>query len=374
MKILIASGIFVPELGGPACYAKNIAEEFAALGHVVCILTYSNVAAHDDDARYPFRVLRIQRTSTLSNYWRYAKTLLRIGKQYDYIYAFDHFSAGIPASLANLFLRKKMAIRIGGDFIWERFLGKTGAALALRDYYEQGLYQKDWLRFVLIKWVFGRADILVFTTRFQADIFVRYYGCDKRKLAFIENPLPETVIEAQTAQRSKEILCAGRIINKNNIKPLLDAFSSIDQTEIGLVIIGEGEQKSELEAYARSQNYNHTRFEPALSRDGLTKRIARSYAMVFPSLTDISPNTMLDCIAAKTPFITSEEIGYDWVLKSAIHFNPRKTEDIKQSLKTIMSPEGYEKAKQALNSLRYTYSFKEAAKDTLRLFGKGRDE
>lgn len=371
MKILIGSGIFVPELGGPAGYAKNIAEEFAALGHKVCVLTYSNVVKHNDDEDYPFQVLRIQRKNTFSNYWRYTKTLLRIVRNYDYIYAFDHFSAGIPVNLASLLLRKKFAIRIGGDFIWERFLSKTGAALALRDYYEQGLHKKDWLRFMLIKWVFGRADMLIFTTRFQADIFVQYYGCDKKKLAFIENPLPNIMLEAPARERSKEILCAGRIINKNNIRRLIQAFASIPQEEIELLIIGEGEQKPELENYLRDQKKKNIRFESALSRNELTTRIAHSYAMVFPSLTDISPNTMLDCIAAGTPFITSKEIGYDWVLKSAIHFDPRNTEDIKKALETIMSAGGYEKARQALASLHYTYSFEQAAKDTLCLFERG---
>mgnify|MGYP006452990875 CR=1 FL=1 len=49
MKILIASGIFIPEPGGPATYAVKIAEEFLKLGHQVSIITYSDKSEYDFD-------------------------------------------------------------------------------------------------------------------------------------------------------------------------------------------------------------------------------------------------------------------------------------------------------------------------------------
>src|SRR3989344_3417186 len=41
MKILIATGIFPPHIGGPAQYAKNLQIEFEKLGHEVKVATYT---------------------------------------------------------------------------------------------------------------------------------------------------------------------------------------------------------------------------------------------------------------------------------------------------------------------------------------------
>ena len=40
MKILIATGIYPPDIGGPAKYAKSLRDEFAKLGHKVKIVKY----------------------------------------------------------------------------------------------------------------------------------------------------------------------------------------------------------------------------------------------------------------------------------------------------------------------------------------------
>jgi hypothetical protein len=40
MKILIATGIYPPKIGGPAQYALNLKNEFEKMGHGVRVKTY----------------------------------------------------------------------------------------------------------------------------------------------------------------------------------------------------------------------------------------------------------------------------------------------------------------------------------------------
>ena len=90
MKILIASGIFIPEPGGPATYAVKIAEEFLKLGHQVSIITYSDKSEYDFDKDLAYSVLRIKRSNKLANYLNYFKALQKEAKDADRIYSFDH--------------------------------------------------------------------------------------------------------------------------------------------------------------------------------------------------------------------------------------------------------------------------------------------
>ena len=71
MKIVIASGIFLPELGGPATYAAKISEEFIKLGHQVKIITYSDQLEYDFDKDLKYPIFRIQRSNKILNYFNY---------------------------------------------------------------------------------------------------------------------------------------------------------------------------------------------------------------------------------------------------------------------------------------------------------------
>ena len=42
MKLLIATGMFPPDVGGPATYSQTIAEEFSKRGHNITIVTYGD--------------------------------------------------------------------------------------------------------------------------------------------------------------------------------------------------------------------------------------------------------------------------------------------------------------------------------------------
>src|SRR3989338_7115694 len=99
MKIVIASGIFIPELGGPATYAAKIADSFLALGHQVKIIIYSDKSVYDLDKNLAYPIFRVKISNKLFNYLNYFRVLQKVAKDADVIYSFDHFSAGIPVAL-----------------------------------------------------------------------------------------------------------------------------------------------------------------------------------------------------------------------------------------------------------------------------------
>src|SRR5882724_12989439 len=60
MKILIVTGIFPPDPGGPASYVPRIAKALGQRGHSVEVVCLSDRMDHDDSG-YTFRVRRIRR-------------------------------------------------------------------------------------------------------------------------------------------------------------------------------------------------------------------------------------------------------------------------------------------------------------------------
>lgn len=368
MKILIATGIFTPEIGGPATYVPLIAEQFIALGHEVVVVSYSDRATYEQDKVLSYPIYRITRSNKLSNYWRYFRTLFKLASQYDVIYCFDHFSAGLPAALLSRILRKPLYIRVGGDFIWERYVEKE--SVTLTQYYERGLYHQDANRFKLINWIFEQCSGVIFTTEWQKNIFSQYYyGLANKKLFVIHNPIDDKLsIQRDENNISHDIIFAGRFINLNNIFNLIQAFVNWEQDVHKLVLIGDSSLSIKVKQLVKEKNYKNIVFLGKMSRSDLIDKMTKSWLVVFPSLSDISPNNMLDCLRGKIPFVSSREIGFDWLKNDIKTFDPQEPAEITQCFMDLDKPDNYIKYCNHLATIDYNYTYTDAAQDTLKIF------
>ncbi|MDD5749187.1 MAG: glycosyltransferase family 4 protein [Patescibacteria group bacterium] len=370
MKIIIATGIFIPELGGPATYAPNIAQEFIKLGHRVSVLTYSDKDKYDFDKGLTYPLFRIKRSNKILNYFRYYKALVKTAKDADIIYAFDYLSAGLPAVLFCRFYKKTLFIRTGGDFLWEKYLDESQEMLTLREFYEKGIYKKQKIRLKIIKWVLRRAQGIIFTTNFQKEIFAKFYQLDSKRLFVVPNP--PSIINAivKKEEPNKEIIFAGRFINKNNIINLIAAFTNIKDKDYQLVLIGEGPLQEKIEEIISRLAIKNIRLEGKLSRLDLRQRLASAYLVVFPSLTDISPNTMLECLDSQIPFISSQEIGFDWLVDKIITFDPKNIREMSEKIEYLLDKNNYDDYQKTISSLNYDYDYQKAGLDTIKIFSQ----
>src|SRR5215831_294034 len=116
LRVCIITGIFPPDIGGPATYVPHIAAALAERGHSITVLTLSDHLEHDD-SQYGFRVVRLPRR--LSKPWRWLRTMveiLRLGQAADVLFV---NGLAIEAVLANLWLRRPLVQKVVGDLAWE---------------------------------------------------------------------------------------------------------------------------------------------------------------------------------------------------------------------------------------------------------------
>src|SRR3989338_5154122 len=114
-KILITTGIFSPDIGGPASYANELCQKLSG-EFSFTVLTYSSAIKDSEDKKYPYKVIRV---------WRKMPKLLRYGiyffrvilevRRHDLILVLTTFSGGIPGVFASRLFKKKIFVRIAGD-------------------------------------------------------------------------------------------------------------------------------------------------------------------------------------------------------------------------------------------------------------------
>ncbi len=109
-KILIATGVYPPESGGPATYTKLLEERLPALGFEVSVL--------------PFKVVRHLPPGV--RHVAYFFKCLEMARLVNVVYALDTVSVGLPAMLAAKWLGTKFVVRVPGDYAWEQGQGRFG--------------------------------------------------------------------------------------------------------------------------------------------------------------------------------------------------------------------------------------------------------
>jgi glycosyltransferase involved in cell wall biosynthesis len=332
IKILIATGIYPPDIGGPATYVCPLTKEFKKEGVEVKIVTYSDLTSTDDG------VVRISRKQNIIlRYLKYFFTCLKFSKNYDIVYLLDLMSAGFPATLAAKIRGKKIVFRTGGDFLWEKAFASGWTHKSLREYYKNKKSFKEKFLIWFCSWILKKIDIVVFSTSLQRAIYLRYYRLIPDKSFIVANAIPD-YSSYKSEIVSNKIIFAGRLIRLKNLNRLLDALRDVKENYT-FEIYGDGPKKEETRWAIRRNNLEEKVFLMGrLSHHELLDRISKCRFIIIPSVTEISPNLALECLSMGKPLLLTKEVGIEQaVLNKVITFDPFSEDDIKSKFTLLLN-------------------------------------
>ncbi len=323
MKIVLATGIYPPDIGGPATYVRHLAAELAARGNEVVVVTYGQNAdelfeSEGKEAGALWKVIRVPVGGGSGVRWnRYAKALQIHGRDADVLEAFSSVSAGIPLRLARIKGPKKI-LRLGGDFLWERYTDHGGKR-TLRQFYASYPGVKSLLR-VLI----GGFDHVVFSTAFQQDLYRRLLGARLAAHSVIENALPVSSPSPHQKHEPLRLLYLGRFVRFKNLSALLTAVASLPHAR--LTLVGSGPVRGQIETFVQKLSLqSRVSIQPAVHGAQKREVYDEHDLLVLPSLTDISPNTALEARAAGLPVLITEENGLSPALREGMMIRSLRT-------------------------------------------------
>jgi glycosyltransferase involved in cell wall biosynthesis len=333
MRILIATGIYPPEIGGPAEYAKNLKGTWARQGHEVRVRVFSR-----------FKLL-----PTGLRHLAYFLYILPAVIRTDLILSLDTFSAGLPAVLAARLFGKKIIVRTGGDFLWEFYVERTGETVLLRDFYHTRLNKltgKERMIFRLTKFVLQKASAVVWSTEWQKEIFTAPYGLVNQKNFIIENYYGPKLQSEEP--RGKNFIAMTRKLKWKNTALLQEVFNDKDIKETGATL--------------DTDTMPHGEF---------LSKLSISYATIIASLGDISPNTILDAIRLNKPFILTRENGLTPRIKDiGLFVDPKEPSDVKEKVLWLANPENYARQKAKIEAFTFVHSWEEMAEEYLAVYNR----
>lgn len=330
MKILIATGIYPPDIGGPAQIARGVEQAWIQAGHSARVLAFRFERKLPSGIRHLYYFLRV---------------LFSI-RGVDFVFSPDTFSAALPALFAAKLSRKKFIVRTGGDFLWEWYVERTGDLVLLRDFYTTRLHRlnvKERVEFHLVRFLLRHADAVVFSTEWQREVFKGPYDLFLERCFVVENYYGS---KQESVKPTKKIFIGGvRDLKWKNMPRLKAAFDIV--------------QKKGLKV---SLNWETG------SRGQFLLDIQSCYAVIIASLGDISPNTILEAITFNKPFILTRECGFYEKLKDiGVWVDPEDVSDIAAKIEWLCDDTNYEAQKKKVEGFTFTHSYEEIAAEVLRI-------
>ena len=196
MKLVIATPLYPPEIGGPATYAKLLFEGLPEKGIEVELVKFSEV-------RHLPKIVR---------HYVYYRRVLAATLNADVVLALDPVSVGLPAMKAAQKAKKPFVVKIVGDYAWEQGQQRFGVTQNLDEFVQTKRVPcvVRMLRRIQTR-VARRAVRVIVPSPYLQDIIVAW-GIPQEKIVIIYNgiDLPPYIPVLERREGEFLIVSAGR--------------------------------------------------------------------------------------------------------------------------------------------------------------------
>ena len=300
MRVLVTVGIFPPDIGGPATFVPKIAKYFQdELNYEIEILTLSdnkNSNINDD-----FSVKRIDRNLPIIYRWlKTIFTIYKLGKNKDLIFV---NGLGTEATIANIFLKKKIIRKIVGDPVWERAYSKAKISENFDEFQVKNYGFSISLQKKVRSYSIRKSDIVVTPSQHLKN-FILNLGF-KNKIEIINNGvlIPEEKSNIFTNDQIN-ITIVSRLVSHKNIEKIIKAISDLNSPLINLNIIGDGPELNQLQKISlESNNKDNIIFHGKLNRDDINHIFLKSDIYIQASNYEGLPHSLLEAMSYGIPVL-----------------------------------------------------------------------
>ncbi len=305
MHILIATGAYAPQIGGPATYVKMLEEHLPK--HQISV----SVAPFNSVSHLPWGIRHLVYTFQL-----YKKAQVA-----DLVYALDPVSVGVPAALVAKMRSKRFFVRIAGDYAWEQGTQRFKVTDHLDVFSKKG---DEYLVPVLIlkkiqKTIAEYAEKIIVPSEYFKGVIKNWGVTDVKKIIVIHSVPEEIPFQGRKADfrrmlkfNGKIVVSAGRLVPWKGFDTLISLVPEFIKKypSFKLLIAGDGPDMSRLEKMVEKKKlHEHVALTGSLEQAVLFKYIRMADVFVLNTNYEGFSHQLLEVMGIGTPIVTTNVGG-----------------------------------------------------------------
>lgn len=312
-RILVATGLYPPDIGGPATYTKMLEDELPQRGYELDVYAFGEV-------RHLPKIVR---------HMVYAVRLIKRARDADVIYALDPVSVGLPALVAKWLTGKPLLLRLGGDYAWEQGQQRFGVTdlldefITKRSSYRLPVRMLCWLQ----SYVARRAKSVNVQSEYMKGI-ISSWGVDPERIEVIPSALhPVVLSDKRESLRSAfeydgiVLSTACRLVPWKGIDLLIGLLPDLQKRfgQVSLVVIGDGSERANLERLANDVGVSDSvRFTGRQPKNAMGAAIYASDLFVYNTAYEGLSHQLLEVMDLGVPIVTTMVGGNLELIKDGV--------------------------------------------------------
>lgn len=308
MRVLVVSGIWPPDVGGPASHAPEVAEFLRGRGHRVEVVT----TAVAPPAREAYEVRWVSRRLPIgARHVRAAALIRRRAALADVVYTTGMFGrSAAGASLAG----KPFVVKLTADPAFER-ARRRGLTKATLEEFQRGGGLREGILRAARNAELRRAAHVLCPSEYLRRLALGW-GLSPDRVSVLPNPVPPVPDGLPAREEARRRLglngatlaFAGRLTRQKSLEVALEALARTDG--VSLVVAGDGDERQALERRAGELGLSgRVRFLGAQPRERVLELFRAADAALLSSSWENFPHAVVEALAVGTPVVATRTGG-----------------------------------------------------------------
>jgi glycosyltransferase involved in cell wall biosynthesis len=314
VRVLVVSGIWPPDVGGPASHAPDVASFLQERGHEVEVVT----TASTPPPPRPYPVHGIRRSLPKGAiHLRVAAEVARRARAVDAVYTTGMFGRSAAGASAA---RRPYVLKLTADPAFERARRRGTVGGNVDDFQRHG--GGPVVRALRVaRDVELRRAAHVFTPSAYLRELALSWGVAPGRVSVLPNPAPalpalppREELRERLGLNGATLAFAGRLTAQKSLEVALEALAEADG--VRLVLAGDGDRRQALEVYAAELGLaERVRFLGPRPREQVLELFRAADAALLSSSWENFPHTVVEALAVGTPVLATATGGVAEVVR-----------------------------------------------------------
>lgn len=307
MKILLVSGIYFPDIGGPATYIPTLAKGLIDRGFDVVTISLSDEVEVNRPAE-PWKRLFITRNQNkIIRALKLIKAIRGEARESSIVFLNGLF---LESALALWGLKCRTTAKIVGDPVWERAKNNAATTYSIDEYATRFNGLKAYIQRKAFNLALIQFDNLTVPGESLAKN-LKDWGIDK-EIRIISNGVK--CFETIKLSEEFDVISLARLVTWKRIDLLIEACA---EAKLSLAVVGDGPERENLETLAKIKGCN-VKFFGHLDRNDSINLLQRSSVFALLSTYEGLSFALVEAMMAEKKILVSDIPGNTAVIEDGI--------------------------------------------------------